>query len=47
LCRSPLQRHPFAGVFLEGLAMRIGQPKEFFAILEAMADEADAAFREV
>jgi hypothetical protein len=24
-----------------------GQQKEFFAILEAMADEADAAFREV
>jgi hypothetical protein len=24
-----------------------GQPKEFFAILEAMADEADAARREI
>jgi hypothetical protein len=25
----------------------LGQPKEFFATLEAMADEADAAFREL
>jgi hypothetical protein len=36
-----------AATFLTNMNLFLGQPKEFFAILEAMADEADAAFREV
>jgi hypothetical protein len=36
-----------AATFLTNMNLFFGQPKEFFAILEAMADEADAAFREV
>jgi hypothetical protein len=35
-----------AATFLTNMNLFSGQPKEFFAILEAMADEADAAYRE-
>jgi hypothetical protein len=36
-----------AATFLTNMNLFYGQPKEFFAILEAMADEADAARREI
>ena len=36
-----------AATFLTKMNLFAGQPKEFFAILQAMADEADAAQREI
>ena len=36
-----------AATFLRNMNLFFGQPKEFFTILKKMADEADAAFREI